>query len=692
MKQSAPGGAVKRNRRRQKDRSETTHLGTLLIKLVSKSLLVVLVVVVLLTLVQCSVKKPESPQWITTFNLPMVNRTYGMEELVGKIGEESLAFDSLGNLSFSFTEPVDTVTLSDNVLSTDNMYFVTGKDLGVVDIDPPPTVPVAVGLFSIVGLASPLSGDSANLSAAGFNLTNGVSASSTFSEASVDSGGIWAVVGNNLGVSLDSIVVQVYDLDSLRSVAVDTFPVPLSSGLTDSVELDLNGKEVSDNLRLLVFCYTPGGLVDSASTRSITSRISFSDRFTVSYAMTTVPSFSRQYVSSVALNEPDQIDSAGLTQGNVHITLSNETFVPADLVVTLVDIYDNGTPVSAGRTVAAGAYTVIDIPLAGMTLIPSGPPDSQLVDIRMEFISPGSGSFKVPIRYDDQFTLNADMTGLEFDYVSGFFTPKVAAFDSLQQNIDVSDGFDSLQFANAVISITVDNHFSLSGDAALMLIGDNGKSLNLSGPLDANAESVITRSDAAVADFLFPMPGTIDIAGSATLAGGGEIGTITNGDFMTGQFTVFAPLEVIVNATTIETEFSTEEIDQNDIESITDHVQEARFVYTIDNHLPIGASVNILFGPDSATLLANPELVIEALEVGSAPFGSDGLATGEQSTGSKEIILDEIDVQILKNPTLYIAQQISLESSGGQTIKFSPNDYLSISGRIEVQYYFDGDF
>ncbi|MDF1545464.1 MAG: hypothetical protein P1R58_10210 [bacterium] len=683
---------MKKNVRKQTKKSDTVFLDSFLFRFSTRTALGIIIVIAILTLIQCSVKKPQSPQWSTSFNVPLVNREYPIEELVAKIGEDDLKFDSLGDISFSFTEPIDTVTLANHILETDDLYYVTGKDIGLVDIDPPPTPPVSVSLSSIVGLATSLPNDSAAIASIGFNLTNNLPVLTTFTEASVDNGNFWTVINNNLGVALDSVVMQVYDLDSSRSISVDTLPYPLPSGAMDSIQLVLDGRNISNSLRLVTFCFTHGGLIDSASSRFVETRMSYSDQFEVSYAYSKVPALVRDYNSVVPLNESDVIDSAGLSQGTVHVTLSNETPLAADLTITLLDIFDGGTPVTATRTVSAGEFTVIDIPLAGYTLKPSGPPDSQVVSMWVQFDSPGSGDNLVRVYSTDQFTLNADITGMQFDYVSGFFQPKNADLNGIQQVIDVPEGFDSLQFANAQISIAIENRFTLPGQVDLTLVANNGKSLNLTGALPPSSTTIISRSDSAVADFLFPMPDTLDITGSAIMAGGGQLGTITNGDFIAGNLTVFAPLEVIVNPSTIEPDMSVEEINQEDLDAITDHVLSAKFIYEIENHLPLGASVNIFFSPDSTTLFATPELVLDTLKVAAAPFSIDGLATGVETTGSKEIYLDSLDIQILKHPLLYVGQQILLEGSDGQVIKFSPDDYLKVTGRIELEYLFDGDF
>ena len=48
--------------------------------------------------------------------------------------------------------------------------------------------------------------------------------------------------------------------------------------------------------------------------------------------------------------------------------------------------------------------------------------------------------------------------------------------------------------------------------------------------------------------------------------------------------------------------------------------------------------------------------------------------------------------RILENDTLYIGQELVLEGSNGQSVKLTQDDYITVIGRIEVEYRFDGEF
>jgi hypothetical protein len=147
---------------------------------------------------------------------------------------------------------------------------------------------------------------------------------------------------------------------------------------------------------------------------------------------------------------------------------------------------------------------------------------------------------------------------------------------------------------------------------------------------------------------------------------------------------------MIIDSAVIESDVETEEIDQSDIDAITDHVIEARFLYNVVNHLPIGANINIYLGGDSATVYDTPELLLNNISVVAAPVIA-GVASDTAATGYQTILLSSDDVQILKNDTLYIGSRILLEDTGGLPVRLTNNDYIQVTGRIEVDYRFDTD-
>ena len=105
-------------RQRQQDDEDRRATDSFLFKAGSKFFLSTFVIIIFLTLVQCSIKKPEAPTWETSLVIPVINRTYDMAELIRKLNQDGIEMDSSGNIFFTITEELDTVTISAEYLST----------------------------------------------------------------------------------------------------------------------------------------------------------------------------------------------------------------------------------------------------------------------------------------------------------------------------------------------------------------------------------------------------------------------------------------------------------------------------------------------------------------------------------------------------------------------------------------------
>ncbi|MFH1374130.1 MAG: hypothetical protein ABII79_10070 [bacterium] len=654
------------------------------------------VIVIILTLTHCTVKKPESPQWNTQLTIPVVNRIYTMDELIGKIDQDGVGIDSAGNITFSVTEELDTVRLDEDMLTTSNLSYSVSEQLGIVSIDPPAVDPVSVSLASISGLASSLPGDSAAVVATSFDLFNDMPTITEFSSATITSGQVNIDVDNNLGIDLDTVIVQLYDVGNAVIVAIDTFPGGIAGGVSAQLPIVLDGTTVSNSLRVISHIHTPSGIIDSASTRYISTGLSFSDSLQVSSAMAEIPALSRSFTQQVLLGETDRIDSATLAAGNLSMTIVNATNLTASVTVSIPDVISaTGDSLTVVRSVAARQNLVITQDLAGYRLVPTDISVPQGLDINVDATAPGTAPQHVQVSQSDSFHVEASLISLAFSSVSGVFDSVSAGFADIGQDIEVPSGLDSVQFVTAVLTLEIENGVDLPGSLDIQITGNNGKNLSFTGAVAAGgSSSTITRlSDSTVADFLSPIPSHIDVSGSIVMGDGAYAVTVNADDFVLGRVRIEAPLEMVIPRTQVETDIESEKIDQNDIDVITDHFISGRFVYNIINHLPLGAYVNVFFAGDSASVYTDPLKTFDSLYITAAPVSASGIVTDTAATGYQEIYIDSADVRrLLANDTLFIGQELILEGSGGQPVKLMQNDYVTVIGRFEIEYLFDGEF
>jgi hypothetical protein len=670
-------------------------IDSILFKLVSRLVLSLVVIVTFLTLIQCTIKKPESPSWNTNFVIPAINKTYDMEEIIRRIDQDGLATDSLGNLTFTISEQLDTVTVSSDYLRTPDISIAFGQKLDTITISSPIIPPVFLNLQTITGDTGTVPGDTITIGPQSFSLSNVLPPAATYTDASVFAGTANVNLFNNLGLPLDTIILELWDIPYNALISADSFFYSVPSGSTVTIPIDLAGQTLSNQFRIEVFGYTPGGFVNQVSTRSIGTELDFVGSVTVTSATAQIPAISRTFSDQVNLLESDRIDTATIASGNLQLTITNATNLNVNVSVTVPDIYQSGQPLTLVPVISARQVSNLNVNLAGLKVIPSDITVPQTLAINVSAGISATAPNYVTVIQSDSFYVSAILNGVTFSDVAGQFDSVLASFNGITQSIDIPIGFDSVQLTSAVLTLDIINSLDLPGDLDIQVVGNNGKILNLSGsilPSGGLASATSTIVQPSAGDFLSPVPTQFNVNGSVILANGGYQGKIEDNDFIYANITIVSPLEMIISPSQVQTDIERTEIDQTDIHSITDHVIEARFIYNVTSHLPVGLQIDIFFGPDSTTLFTSPQLLVNALQLPAAPFGAGGLVVDTISSGEQEVFLDSNDIKILENDTLFFASTLNLEGTGGQIVKLTANDYLNIRGRFEIEYHFSGEF
>ena len=677
----------------KKNRNESqVFIDSYLFKFFTKTVIGFLIISVFLTLAQCTVKKPQSPQWSTNYVIPVINRIYTMEELISKIDAEALNIEGDGNVAFNTTEQLDTFNLNTEQLSTSGLSFDVSDSLGEVEIEPPSSDPVTVSLASVAGgLATSLAGDSLRIPSNLFNVVFNMPTISTFSSATIAEGGLLSIVNNNLGTQINNVIVQILDLSNNTTISTTSFSSSIPQGVIDTLVINLDGKTISSNIRMITWFETSAARIDSASTRNIQTQIEFSDIFTVSNAIAEVPQIIKNFSSTVELLETDIIESALLESGTIGLRITNGSTIPANLNISIPDLSKNNVALNFNEYLDPGIISYIEIDLSGYTLEPTDLALPQEIQINLITEISASAPDKYTIDKVDLFAFEGTISDLSFSEVQGVFSDAEISFDNSSFNIDIPTGFESVQFANVSLELNINNTVDLPGLLNIQLDGSNGKTLIISGNINPDGTTTILKNDSSVSDFIYPIPETIYVSGSASMGEDSYHGTIESNDFITGSVNLAAPMQVILNETKVETDIEKEEINQDDYEFVVGNVIEANFIYQVSSSIPLGANIEVFLSPDSTSLFNNPELKIGPLYITAAEVDSNGLATGVAVTEEQYITIDSADVDILKNSTLFIGQEIFIESSEGNMIKLNQDGFITLLGRIEVEYFFDGE-
>jgi len=642
------------------------------------------VVIVFLTLVQCTIKKPEAPTWRTNIVLPLSNKTWDMSELIEKLDQENLTTDSLGNPFFYYENVLDTVTINGS-FTIDNVSQTIAESLGVIDLDP------ITGSDFQINLSDEFSVPPGDFPDTSFTISNSMPTIGDFSSVTVATGYTQLVIDNDFGLDLDTVIVTI--IDDISSLPVTTYSIPggIASGARSTTQIDLSGKTISNQLSVELQCHTPGAFSFSLADKSLSTAVSMPLGLSVSSATAKIPQISKSFSNTVDITSEHQLQSAVLDNGRLVLDIHNNTNLAAALTITLPDIFNGASPLVINQPISEGSYRQYTYDLQGYSLEPVDQIMPQSISIEVAAVVDSSGAELVTVDAGDDISVSASIENISFGEVAGIIATTTADFDNIEQDIDLPTGFEDIQLPSATITIEIENAVNIPGSFAVTVTGDQGQLKTISGTVSPGTPgnpvtTVITDSD--LGDFMNPIPQSITVTGSATFGDGSTSGSITPNDYVIADFTLSSPLELIIGGNTFDGEWEDSELDIDS--SVVDGLHQASFNAIITNHLPVGISAEILLSGDSATLYTNPEVVLGPITVTAGELNLDGTVSAA-TISENTLAMDSADLQVLYNDTLWVGELITLESTSGQAVRMTASDSFSISSYIEVDFDFSKD-
>jgi hypothetical protein len=632
-----------------------------------------------LTLVQCSFKKPEAPTWDTKLTIPLVNKTYDMTELIDKIDQDNLSTDSLGNPFFYFQEVLDTVTVSGS-FSVADVSETVAESIGVVQLDPFAGANVNINLSDYV---IPIMGDIPPIS---FDLIEPLPAMGEFAVATIETGFAVVTVENQFGLDLDTVIVTINDLQLGGQVSSYSVPGGIPAGNIQVDTIDLAGKTISNELEMAMHCHTPGATSFSLSGKYISATVTMPEGPTVSSATARIPEISKQFSESTDITSSHQLEVATLESGQLVLDIDNNTNVSANLTITIPDIKTGGSSLTINQPVTPQSTQQFIYDLSGYNLEPSDQVLPQTLAIDLEADIPSSGQQLVTISAGDQISVTTAMQNVSLASVQGILAPTTADFVDIQQNVEIPKGFDQVQLTAAVLVLEIENTVNIPGSFSIIIDGDQGQQKTINGNVSPGLPQAPVTTvviDSNLSAFMDPIPSVMTVNGSATFGDGVTSGSVNANDYIAATIILNSPLEMVVGETTIDGDYQSIEVDQDAATKITENLNLARIYTTVANHLPLGVRTEIYFSGDSATLYSAPEVVLGPITVTNGALNPDG--TVDTSVVSGNILtFDSEQAQVLLNDPMWIGQVFTLESTNGETVRFTGQDFVSVSGYIEV--------
>lgn len=651
---------------------------------IALSFVVPLVISVALT--GCSIKKPQSPTWLTTWDIPVSNKTYDITQLLEKLDDSLFVFDSLGNPGFRVTEPIDTIGV-DNNLTYDGVTVDLVDSIGTLAIAPPSDQNASINVNDLLPVSLGV------VPATSFSYSKPLPPLDRFTWVDIQSGRLDLQFYNGLEVDLDSLSVTVIDMSDMHVIGTATCINGLNYLETETRTIDVSGQTISNTLSMDLEGHTPGGVLINAGPQNLDVTASFPDSLFVTAGRMETPDISISTTAGEALSDSTMVVSATVESGSVQVDVVNYSQLTFFVDISSMNFTIGGSPLQVSRTIYPGADQVI-LDLAGYRFTPDDSGSTQYVNVDFHADSPPSAPAQYTVSSSDSITMTATLSPVIFSSITGRISPTNLIIDPMQRNIDIPEGFDRARLTQAVMNLNLYNNSMVDADVNLIIDG-GGNSIQVNDRIAAKgspgappALTTITIGSQQLYDFLNPAPAQITISGDAILNPDYVVTTVSSTDNFYGDLELYSPLALAISDTiSIDLDVSETGIDPDSRpDNFTETFKYGTFDAEFENHLPLGVSLTFYIGtsPDS-TLFSDPAaLVLGPYDLQAGITDSNGHVV-QSSISSVSDSLDNSELSIFDNDTLYFGQQIDLLPTDPAGVQVLGVDYVNIRANARIQ-------
>ncbi|MCB1184515.1 hypothetical protein KDM41_13885 [bacterium] len=673
----------------------------------SRTALPVALVAAVLVGAGCEINSPEMPSFDTTFTLPIGVETLTVLEAVED--EDFLVVGEDGTLGFSVDGDADTLAL-DFALAVDLPTESVAQGLGDFTLPAGDPVAFAFTLGEVWPPAAAVDGVTTLVPAFPFDLTSGGEDLPDIESAVLASGALSVTVSNGFAVPLgadsgaDQIVLELRDPAGGAPLATLAFP-RLAPGEQATRAADLAGVVLPDAVAVRITGGSPGSGAAPVTVRAadtIAVDAAFTD-LVVSSATAVVAAQSFSTSFAVDLPADYEISRAVIDQGRIDLDLANDMPLPCTVTVIWDQVRDlDGVPLVRAWDLAPGTAITPALDLAGYLVVADGAALTGL-DLQVAVSSPGSGGAPVALSAADGVTAAVDGGTVTFASVTGLVPATVVALDPVTETIDLPDEMDGLELTAARLELTLTNSAGIAADVDLTLTGTAAdgavRTLDVAEhvlpALDRNpavTTIVLDETNSGVLDFLNNLPETITLGGDVIAGGGGVAGTVRPDEYAVVQWTLSAPVEVVITGATLDSDPRALDLDADLRDRIATHARGAELHAEILNHLPMGVELRIVAHTDTSLLDSAPLLVIGPVAVAAAETDPVSHAVSAAVTSRPVVALDTDQARIFGLAGLHTRVEAFLPATDGQPVRVMSSDYLEFRGVVQLEVLIDDEF
>jgi hypothetical protein len=672
----------------------------------------------------CSLKSPQAPSWHTSLSVPLVDRSYTVQEMVKN--EERIVFDANGLLGFHMEENIEATKIGEHfTLGGFSESFQVGmSDLTV------PSFSISYDRFFFANMCTAV---------AGFNNQNAVVPACTFQKVSGDqhsdtsfrsvtllTGIARFTVASRLPVTVQNVVIQLQDGASGTILLTVPTISRLNAGQSVEIEIVVDGKRIPENNRWLI-----SGTIPGSSGTAVPIRVDQSidiatqlDRVQVSRLEAKVPALSIGVSKSIDMlpGMTVTVDELAIQKGLVTITLDNKTpFGSVDVRLEFGDITDKRTllPLTYNMSMKPFSKTVSKMDLSGfvarLDLPRTG--SAQLLNVQVSGSTEDLSDHFISLDEKSLITAQVQFSELTVDRLSGKLAEQQVVLDTVSKEVDLPErlnDLDMVRFGQARLVLDIYNTIQLPMrfEGKLTAINKKGEQVffnvnqqitpgNGLGEVHTRLQP-FTSQNSDVVKLINIRPNRFVASGRAWIGDGLTFGHIKASDYIRASVVLDVPAvaswtakEIKLDTTEIRIRpkinggdiFESGEVDYISGEA-TDKLATAKVMAKIENHLPVGGSVYLYLAHSLAHIADKPDVTLGPISLQAAATNQAGQV---QQPRYFEVTLEitEKDMQIFKNngtnnQPVFIATALKLDGTDGRDKQLFRDDYVKIQALLTM--------
>lgn len=637
--------------------------------------------VIALTLMQCSIKKPEAPSWSSTLRIPLAADRLDVANLLLRLDHGDELVDDSGNIGLFYADTLDTITLgADLVLPLQTE--VIPQAVGQVNIGPLP------GVSQRADMADYYAGPAGAIPPFDISDTDTLGPVTSYTWLVPEYGDAYIKVVNQFGLDFDSVTLTLTDVVA-GPVANLVFAGGIPAGGSDSQSVGIVGRQLFNTFEYQLYAHCVGGTLLTLANSYLDVAFTFTDTVVVDSALMEVPSVVRAQSEDLAfVGNADllSVEAADIASGLLSVTIENNTGLAASVTFSAPSFTQRGVPLSRDIVIAAHDTTVFVIDLANHHWVPEAASPPQYFVVNAVATTVPSAPAHVLVRSLDSIIVTAQLAGLEAASVTGVLAPQRLTLPTFQETISTPPELASFHLATATLDLGIYNGSGAEAWLDLLLTADNGRSVVLQGTVasgSAFAPVLTPFSEPDLANFLDPFPGLIQMTGTATFGDSVRAFTFGATDFAYAHVALSAPLAVRVDSVTIRGDAERQDITGSDIGEFVAKLEGGALHLSGGNHLPLGASVTVYVAADSASVFTAPDLQLGPVQVDAGVTDLSGRVV--DTTGFEaELPLSQTDLELFGAGRLYFAVDFHLDGTAGQTVLLTAADFLDLVAYFTV--------